>query len=53
MKRFLVIGGTSGIGLETSKLLSNNNHVVVISREKKTLTVCRMLIFIRQILQNL
>jgi len=37
MKTYLVVGGTSGIGLETTKLLSNNNQVVVISREKKNI----------------
>ena len=37
MKTCLVIGGTSGIGLETTKLLSKNNRVIVISREKKNI----------------
>ena len=37
MKTYLVIGGTSGIGLETTKLLSKNNRVIVISREKKNI----------------
>lgn len=37
MKTYLIIGGTSGIGLETTKVLSNNNRVVVISREKKNI----------------
>ncbi len=35
MNTYIVVGGTSGIGLETTKVLSNNNRVVVISREKK------------------
>jgi len=34
---YLVAGGTSGIGLETTKLLSRENKVIVISREKKNL----------------
>jgi len=37
MKTFLIVGGTSGIGLETTKLLSQNNRVIVISREKKNI----------------
>ena len=37
MKTYLIVGGTSGIGLETTKLLSKNNHVIVISREKKNI----------------
>ena len=37
MKTYIVVGGTSGIGLETTKLLSNNNRVAVISREKKNI----------------
>jgi NAD(P)-dependent dehydrogenase (short-subunit alcohol dehydrogenase family) len=34
---YLIIGGTSGIGLETTKLLSKSNRVIVLSREKKNL----------------
>lgn len=37
MKTYIVIGGTSGIGLETTKLLSKSNRVIVISREKKNI----------------
>lgn len=37
MKTYLVIGGTSGIGLETTKLLSDKNRVIVLSREKRNL----------------
>ena len=37
MKTYIVVGGTSGIGLETTKVLSHNNRVVVISREKKNI----------------
>jgi NAD(P)-dependent dehydrogenase (short-subunit alcohol dehydrogenase family) len=37
MKTFLIVGGTSGIGLETTKLLSQNNRVIVISRDKKNI----------------
>ena len=36
-KTYLVVGGTSGIGLETTKLLSRENNVIVISRENKNL----------------
>jgi 3-oxoacyl-[acyl-carrier protein] reductase len=36
MKTFLIAGGTSGIGLETVKLLSkNNDNVIILGREKK------------------
>ena len=35
MKTFLIAGGTSGIGLETVKLLSkNNDSVIILGREK-------------------
>ena len=37
MRTYLIIGGTSGIGLETTKLLSQNNRVIVLSREKRNL----------------
>ncbi|BDQ03583.1 SDR family oxidoreductase [Ignavibacterium sp.] len=37
MSTYLIIGGTSGIGLETTKHLSKNNRVIVLSREKKNL----------------
>ena len=37
MKTYLIIGGTSGIGLETTKLLSDKNRVIVLSREKRNL----------------
>jgi NAD(P)-dependent dehydrogenase (short-subunit alcohol dehydrogenase family) len=37
MKTFLVVGGTSGIGLETTKLLSQNNRVIVLSRTNRNL----------------
>jgi len=37
MNTYLVVGGTSGIGLETTKLLSQNNRVIVLSREKRNL----------------
>lgn len=37
-KNFLVVGATSGIGLETSKLLAQNgNRVVLVSRNKEKL----------------
>lgn len=36
-KTYLIVGGTSGIGLETTKLLSQGNRVIVLSREKKNL----------------
>lgn len=37
MKTYLVVGGTSGIGLETVKLLSKENQVVVLSRNNRNL----------------
>lgn len=37
MNTYLVVGGTSGIGLETTKLLSQNNRVIVLSREKRNI----------------
>ncbi|GAB4140829.1 MAG: SDR family oxidoreductase [Ignavibacteriales bacterium] len=37
MNTYLIVGGTSGIGLETTKLLSKNNRVIVLSRAKKNL----------------
>lgn len=37
MRTYLIVGGTSGIGLETTKLLSQNNRVIVLSRENKNL----------------
>lgn len=37
MKTFLIIGGTSGIGLEVTKILSRNNRVIVISRTKRNI----------------
>lgn len=37
MKTYLIIGGTSGIGLETTKILNQNNRVIVLSREKRNL----------------
>lgn len=37
MKTYLIIGGTSGIGLETAKVLSKDNRVIVISRTKRNL----------------
>lgn len=37
MKTYLIIGGTSGIGLEATKLLSQNNRVIVLSRTNKNL----------------
>ncbi|NMB82990.1 MAG: SDR family oxidoreductase [Ignavibacteria bacterium] len=38
MKTFLVVGGTSGIGLELTKLLSKNgNRVIILSREKRNI----------------
>lgn len=37
MKTYLIVGGTSGIGLETTKLLSQTNRVIVLSREKRNL----------------
>jgi NAD(P)-dependent dehydrogenase (short-subunit alcohol dehydrogenase family) len=37
MKTYLVVGGTSGIGLETTKVLSKDNRVIVVSRTKRNL----------------
>lgn len=37
MNTYIIVGGTSGIGLESTKLLSQNNRVIVISREKKNI----------------
>ena len=37
MKTYLIVGGTSGIGLETTKLLSKNDRVIVLSRAKRNL----------------
>lgn len=37
MKTYLVVGGISGIGLETTKFLSQNNRVIVLSRNKRNL----------------
>lgn len=37
MSTYLIVGGTSGIGLETTKLLSQNNRVIVLSRTNKNL----------------
>jgi NAD(P)-dependent dehydrogenase (short-subunit alcohol dehydrogenase family) len=37
MKTFLVVGGTSGIGLETTKILSKENRVIVLSRTNRNL----------------
>jgi NAD(P)-dependent dehydrogenase (short-subunit alcohol dehydrogenase family) len=37
MKTFLIVGGTSGIGLETVKLVSKDNRIIVISRTKRNL----------------
>lgn len=37
MNTYIVVGGTSGIGLETTKLLSQNNRVIVLSRTNRNL----------------
>jgi len=37
MKTYLIIGGTSGIGLEATKILSQNNRVIVLSRDKRNI----------------
>lgn len=37
MNTYLIVGGTSGIGLETTKLLSQDHKVIVLSREKRNL----------------
>ncbi|MDQ7816463.1 MAG: SDR family oxidoreductase [Melioribacteraceae bacterium] len=48
MKTFLVIGGTSGIGLELTKLLSKNgDRVIVLSREKRNLEDLENVEFLR------
>jgi NAD(P)-dependent dehydrogenase (short-subunit alcohol dehydrogenase family) len=48
MKTFLIIGGTSGIGLELTKLLSKNgDRVIVLSREKRNLENLENVEFLR------
>lgn len=37
MNTYLIVGGTSGIGLETTKLLNQNHKVIVLSREKRNI----------------
>lgn len=37
MKTYLIVGGTSGIGLETTKVLSQSNKVIVLSRTNRNL----------------
>jgi len=37
MNTYIVVGGTSGIGLETTKLLSPNNRVIILSRTNRNL----------------
>ncbi len=37
MRTYLIVGGTSGIGLETTKILNQNNRVIVLSREKRNI----------------
>lgn len=37
MKTYLVVGGTSGIGLEMTKMLCRDDSVIVISRQNKNL----------------
>ncbi len=37
MNTYIVVGGTSGIGLETTKLLSQNNRVIVLSRTNRNI----------------
>ena len=37
MKTYLIVGGTSGIGLETAKLLSRENRVIILSRNNRNL----------------
>jgi len=37
MSTYLIVGGTSGIGLETTQLLSKHHRVMVLSRTKKNL----------------
>lgn len=46
MSTYLIIGGTSGIGLETTKHLSKNNRVIVLSRVKKNLNGLNLVEFI-------
>lgn len=37
MKTYLIVGGTSGIGLETVKTLEKENHVLVLGRSNKNI----------------
>ena len=37
MNTYIVVGGTSGIGLETTKILSKENRVIVLSRTNRNL----------------
>ncbi len=46
MKTFLIAGGTSGIGLETAKLLGVNDRVIVLGRENKNIRSNPNLVFI-------
>ena len=46
MKKYIIIGGTSGIGLEITKLLvAKNNQVIVISRQKRNIEELNNVIF--------
>jgi 3-oxoacyl-[acyl-carrier protein] reductase len=46
MKKYLIIGGTSGIGLEITKfLVAKNNQVTVISRQKRNIEELNNVIF--------
>lgn len=45
MKTYFIVGGTSGIGLETTKLLSKNNRVIVLSRTNRNLVELSNVVF--------